>query len=49
MPHLVGDMVALVKAQGETQAVIIGHDWGAPVAWIAALLRPDSFRAVVWA
>ena len=45
--HLVGDMVALVKALGETQAVIIGHDWGAPVAWNAALLRPDIFRAVV--
>ncbi len=39
-------MVALVKALGETQAVIVGHDWGAPVAWNAALLRPDSFRAV---
>jgi pimeloyl-ACP methyl ester carboxylesterase len=27
--------------------VIAGHDWGAPVAWHAALLRPDRFRAVV--
>lgn len=45
--HLVGDMVALVKALGETQAVIVGHDWGAPVAWHSALLRPDVFRAVV--
>jgi pimeloyl-ACP methyl ester carboxylesterase len=45
--HLVGDMVALVRALGERQAVIVGHDWGAPVAWHAALLRPDLFRAVV--
>ncbi len=45
--HLVGDMVALLKALGETQAVVVGHDWGAPVAWHAALLRPDLFRAVV--
>jgi pimeloyl-ACP methyl ester carboxylesterase len=44
--ELVGDMVALVRALGETQAVIVGHDWGAPVAWHAALLRPDIFRAV---
>ncbi|MBI5257775.1 MAG: alpha/beta hydrolase [Burkholderiales bacterium] len=44
--HLVGDMVELVRALGETQAVIVGHDWGAPVAWHAALLRPDVFRAV---
>ena len=43
---LVGDMVALVAALGEKQAVIIGHDWGAPVAWHAALFRPDIFRAV---
>lgn len=45
--HLVGDMVGLVKALGETQAVVVGHDWGAPVAWHCALLRPDMFRAVV--
>lgn len=45
--HLVGDMVALVQALGETQAVVVGHDWGAAVAWHCALLRPDRFRAVV--
>jgi len=48
--HLVGDMVELVnqlQASDEKQAVIIGHDWGAPVAWNSALLRPDVFRAVV--
>ena len=47
MLHLVGDMVELVKGLGESQAVIVGHDWGAPVAWNSALLRPDLFRAVV--
>jgi pimeloyl-ACP methyl ester carboxylesterase len=45
--HLVGDMVAVLDALGEKQAVIAGHDWGAPVAWHAALLRPDRFRAVI--
>src|SRR5215471_14891305 len=45
--HLVGDMVGLLDALGEPQAVIVGHDWGAPVAWHAALLRPDRFRGVV--
>jgi pimeloyl-ACP methyl ester carboxylesterase len=44
--HLVGDMAELVKALGETKAVIVGHDWGAPVAWHAALWRPDLFPAV---
>jgi len=44
--HLVGDMVDLVRALGETGCVVIGHDWGAPVAWNCALLRPEMFRAV---
>ena len=47
--HNVGDMVALVSALGATRAVIVGHDWGAPVAWHAALMRPDVFTAVVGA
>ena len=46
MLHHVGDMVALVKALDESQAIIVGHDWGAAVAWHAALLRQDMFRAV---
>src|SRR5215831_3336446 len=45
--HLVGDMVGLLDALGVEQAVIAGHDWSAPVAWHAALLRPDRFRAVI--
>jgi pimeloyl-ACP methyl ester carboxylesterase len=45
--HLVGDMVGVLDAMGEPTAVIAGHDWGAPVAWHAALLRPDRFRAVI--
>ncbi|HSI00522.1 MAG TPA: alpha/beta hydrolase [Reyranella sp.] len=49
--HMVGDMAELVKVfsennGGESRAVIVGHDWGAPVAWHAALWRPDLFHAV---
>ncbi len=44
--HTAGDMVALVAALGEKQAVIVGHDWGAPVAWHAAMVRPDIFTKV---
>lgn len=47
MVQKVRDNVALVKALGEEQAVVVGHDWGAPIAWNSALLRPDVFRAVV--
>ncbi|WP_454916337.1 alpha/beta fold hydrolase [Xanthobacter sediminis] len=44
--HAVGDLIALLDALGERQAVIVGHDWGATIAWQAALTRPDRFRAV---
>lgn len=45
--HIVADMVGILDALGVQTAVIVGHDWGAPVAWNAALWRPDRFRAVV--
>jgi pimeloyl-ACP methyl ester carboxylesterase len=44
--HLAGDIVGLVYALGETSATIVGHDWGSPVAWTCALLRPDLFPSV---
>jgi pimeloyl-ACP methyl ester carboxylesterase len=47
MLHLVGDMVGLLDALGAGHAVIAGHDWGGPVAWTSAQLRPDRFRAVI--
>jgi pimeloyl-ACP methyl ester carboxylesterase len=46
MLHLVGDVVGLISALGERSAVVVGHDWGAPVAWHTALLRPDLVRGV---
>jgi pimeloyl-ACP methyl ester carboxylesterase len=44
--HLVGDLVGLLDALKAPTAVIVGHDWGANIAWQAARLRPDRFRAV---
>src|SRR5258708_461817 len=46
MLHLVSDVVGLIGALGESNATVIGHDWGAPVAWHTALLRPDLVRRV---
>ena len=43
---LVGDVVGLVAALGEQRAIVVGHDWGAPVAWHTALLRPDLVAGV---
>jgi len=45
--HLIGDIIGLLDTLGAETAVIVGHDWGAPVAWHAALLRPDRFRGAV--
>jgi pimeloyl-ACP methyl ester carboxylesterase len=46
-PQCVADMVWLVRALGSEEAVIAGHDQGAPLAYNAANLRPDVFRAVI--
>jgi pimeloyl-ACP methyl ester carboxylesterase len=43
---MTADMVGLIAALGEEQAVVIGHDWGAPIAWNTALLHPGKVRAV---
>ena len=45
--HMIGDIIGLMDALGEETAVIAGHDWGAPIAWNTALLRPDRIRAVI--
>jgi pimeloyl-ACP methyl ester carboxylesterase len=44
--HIVGDLVGAVSALGYNQAAVVGHDWGATVAWHAALLRPDIFKVI---
>jgi len=41
-----GDLVGLLDALQVSQAIIVGHDWGATHAWNAALMRPDRFKAV---
>ena len=42
----VGDLVGLLDTLRVPQAIIVGHDWGANVAWNAAIMRPDRFKAV---
>jgi pimeloyl-ACP methyl ester carboxylesterase len=44
--RLVADGVGVLDSLGEDTAVIVGHDWGSPIAWTSALLRPDRFRAL---
>ena len=44
----VSDNLGVVEALagGGAPAIIVGHDWGAPIAANSALLRPDIFAAV---
>ncbi|MCG8456982.1 MAG: alpha/beta hydrolase [Holophagales bacterium] len=50
MMQLAGDIVGLVhelgQELGQEQAILVGHDFGAQVAYHCALFRPDLFRAV---
>lgn len=45
--QLTGDIIGLVNALGESQAIIMGHDWGSVVTQYCSLFRPDIFKAVV--
>lgn len=43
---LTGDLVGLIDELGATRAAVVGHDWGAVVAWSTPLLHPDRVAAV---
>ena len=45
--RIVGDVVGLMKTLDSKSAVLIGQDWGSPVVYNAALMRPDLVRGVV--
>jgi pimeloyl-ACP methyl ester carboxylesterase len=47
MKNMTADMAGVVDALAARPAVIVGHDWGAPIAWTSAILYPQHFRAVV--
>ena len=44
--EVVNDIIGLIPSLGYEQAIVIGHDWGAPTAWATALHHPDKVRAV---
>jgi pimeloyl-ACP methyl ester carboxylesterase len=47
LPTLSSDVAALVRALGERDAVVVGHDWGGLLAWTMAALHPRSVRRLV--
>ncbi|WP_226699029.1 alpha/beta fold hydrolase [Qipengyuania gaetbuli] len=47
MERIVGDLVGLKHAlQPDSPAILVGHDWGAPIVWNTALTQPEHFSAV---
>lgn len=45
--HIVGDLIALLDSLRLGQVFLVGHDWGAAIAWYFCLLRPDRVKALV--
>jgi pimeloyl-ACP methyl ester carboxylesterase len=47
MACLTSDVAGVAKAlQPDSPAILVGHDWGAPIVWNSAFTRPEEFRAV---
>jgi pimeloyl-ACP methyl ester carboxylesterase len=47
MEALTGDVAGVAQAlQPDAPAILVGHDWGAPIVWNTALSRPAAVRAV---
>jgi len=47
MPNLIGDVAAVVAAEGQKKTILIGHDWGAAISWQVAFNRPDLVDKLV--
>jgi pimeloyl-ACP methyl ester carboxylesterase len=47
MIELTADVVGLIDALREEKAILVGHDWGAPICWNTAVLHPERVSAVV--
>ncbi len=46
LKELAGDVSAVAEALDDDPVVLVGHDWGAPIVWNAAIRHPDRVRAV---
>jgi len=47
LDRLAGDVLGLIAATGHERAFLVGHDWGAAVAWWVAIKYPQSVRKQV--
>ena len=44
---LEGDVLAVIHALGEQQAILVAHDWGAAIAWRLATQHPEAVQRLV--
>ncbi|WP_327088209.1 alpha/beta hydrolase [Nonomuraea sp. NBC_01738] len=47
LPTLAGDATGLIRALGETGAIVVGHDWGGLLAWTMAVNNAKSVHKLV--
>ena len=47
MPAVAADVLALIEQLGETQASLIGHDWGGIAAYTAANISPQKIKQLI--
>lgn len=45
--QLAADVIGLIEAAGEQEAIIVGHDWGASVAWWLAHVHPERVKRLI--
>ncbi|MFC6086724.1 alpha/beta fold hydrolase [Sphaerisporangium aureirubrum] len=47
LPTVAGNVAGLIRALGETCAIVVGHDWGGLVAWTMGVMDPKVVRRLV--
>ncbi|HEY3949332.1 alpha/beta hydrolase [Phenylobacterium sp.] len=47
MPNLVGDVAAVIAAEHAKDTILIGHDWGASIAWNTTFARPELVNKLI--
>ena len=47
MTLLTADVAAVIRAEGESSAVVVGHDWGGGIAWSFAAAYPQMTERLI--
>ena len=47
VPHLVGDVIEMADVLGHQNLHVVGHDWGAIIAWVAGIMHSNRVESIV--